>query len=179
MVFAYLDMLEALGEIIGGKVMGKAKGQGRKPAPTALKVLKGNPGKRKINKDEPEPKARLPEPPDHLSDVAKEEWERTGGLLLEMGLMTELDVAALAGYCMAYSHWVIAEAALQEHGMLIKSPKGEPIRSPYWGVATKSMDQMRSFLTKFGMSPSSRSGVSAAEKAGSCHHVVASSSRKA
>ena len=27
----------------------KAKGQGRKPAPTALKVLKGNPGKRKIN----------------------------------------------------------------------------------------------------------------------------------
>ena len=146
--------------------MTKAKGQGRKPTPTKLKVLKGNPGKRKINKDEPEPAARLPEPPEHLNDMARAEWQRTGGLLLKMGLMTELDVAALAAYCMAYSHWVIAEAALQEHGMLIMNPQGQPVRSPYWGVATKSMDQMRSFLSEFGMSPSSRSVVSATEKAG-------------
>ena len=129
-------------------------------------MLRGNPGKLKINKDEPAPGVRLPNPPEHLSEVAQAEWKRTGGLLVEMGLMTDLDVAALAAYCTAYSHWVEAEAALQKHGMLIKSPKGEPIRSPYWLVATKSMDQMRAFLTEFGMSPSSRSGVSAKDKAG-------------
>ena len=40
--------------------MTKAKGQGRKPTPTNLKVLKGNPGRRPLNKDEPVPDVRLP-----------------------------------------------------------------------------------------------------------------------
>ena len=47
--------------------MGNAKGQGPKHTPTKLKLLKGNPGKRgPLNKDEPEPEVRLPNPPSHL-----------------------------------------------------------------------------------------------------------------
>ena len=46
--------------------MGNTKGQGRKTTPTKLKLLKGNPGKRGLNKDEPEPDVRLPNPPSHL-----------------------------------------------------------------------------------------------------------------
>ena len=44
--------------------MPNAKGQGRKP--TTLKVLRGNPGKRKINIEEPTPDVLLPDPPGHL-----------------------------------------------------------------------------------------------------------------
>ena len=46
--------------------MPNAKGQGRKPTPTTLKVLRGNPGKRKINTEEPTLDVLLPDPPGHL-----------------------------------------------------------------------------------------------------------------
>ena len=145
--------------------MGNAKGQGRKTTPTKIKLLKGNPGKRKLNKDEPDPEVRLPNPPAHLDKVARAEWQRTGTLLVEMGLMTDLDVAALAAYCVAYSHWVDAEEQMRKHGILMKSTRGEPTRSPYWFISTKSMALMKSFMLEFGMSPSSRSGVSGKEEA--------------
>ncbi|HZK10243.1 MAG TPA: phage terminase small subunit P27 family, partial [Clostridia bacterium] len=34
--------------------------RGRKPKPTALKVLEGNPGKRPLNKNEPQPERKAP-----------------------------------------------------------------------------------------------------------------------
>ena len=40
--------------------------------------------------------------------------------------MTNLDVAALAGYCVAYGHWVEAEQQMRKHGILMKSTRGEP-----------------------------------------------------
>lgn len=45
--------------------------RGRKPKPTALKVLEGNPGHRPLNKKEPLPKGRLPRCPDWLEDDAR------------------------------------------------------------------------------------------------------------
>mgnify|MGYP006980038133 CR=1 FL=1 len=37
---------------------------GRKPKPTAVKKLEGNPGKRKLNKKEPIPAKEMPECPE-------------------------------------------------------------------------------------------------------------------
>ena len=42
--------------------------RGRKPSPTHLKLVKGNPGKRPLNVSEPEPEAVLPCPPAELCD---------------------------------------------------------------------------------------------------------------
>ena len=53
-------------------------GGGRKPTPTTLKELKGNPGRRPLNEAEPKPAARLPSPPAHLSRSARREWRRAG-----------------------------------------------------------------------------------------------------
>ena len=47
--------------------------RGRKPKPTALKVLEGNPGHRPLNKKEPMPKGKLPRCPEWLEDDAKKE----------------------------------------------------------------------------------------------------------
>ena len=49
---------------------------GRKPKPTALKKLEGNPGKRKLNTKEPVPAKGMPEGPKWLLPEAKEEWKR-------------------------------------------------------------------------------------------------------
>ena len=48
---------------------------GRKPKPTAVKKLEGNPGKRKLNTKEPIPAKGMPACPDWLMPEAKKEWE--------------------------------------------------------------------------------------------------------
>lgn len=52
--------------------------KGRRPLPTNWKVLRGNPGKRALNKHEPQP-ALPPAPPpcpEFLDGYARAEWER-------------------------------------------------------------------------------------------------------
>lgn len=92
---------------------------GRKPKPTALKLVTGNPGKRALNKKEAKLGLAEPTPPTFLCDDAKVEWGRVCSALYAAGLMTELDRAALAAYCAAYGRralppglhpWLVAEA---------------------------------------------------------------------
>ena len=49
---------------------------GRKPKPTALKKLEGNPGKRELNTKEPVPEKGMPDCPKWLLSEAKVEWNR-------------------------------------------------------------------------------------------------------
>jgi P27 family predicted phage terminase small subunit len=133
---------------------------GRKPKPTALKALAGNPGKRALNRNEPRP-AGIPTAPKHLDREAKREWKRVSSELIALGLLTSVDRAALAAYCAAYSRWITAEENVQKFGAVIKSPKsGYPIQNPFLGIANTALDQMRKFLTEFGMTPASRSRLS-------------------
>lgn len=133
---------------------------GRKPVPTNLKLLRGNPGKRKLNDREPQPNPGKPRVPSHLDDEARREWHRMADKLLELGLLTEIDRAALAAYCVAWSRWVDAENKVRQYGLVMLSPdKGWPIQSPYLAIANKAMEQMRALLVEFGMSPSSRSRI--------------------
>jgi P27 family predicted phage terminase small subunit len=49
---------------------------------------------------------------------------------------------------------------LREYGAVLKSPtKGVPLLSPYLTIANRAMEQMRQFLSEFGMSPASRSRI--------------------
>lgn len=135
--------------------------RGRKPTPTALKRLAGNPGKRRLPKDEPTPRKAVPRPPAHLSKEAKTEWQRVIKELETLGLVTLLDRAALAAYCQAYGRWVRAEKALAEKGEIVKSPSGYPIQNPFLAIANKAWDQMMRVLPEFGMTPSARTRVKA------------------
>ena len=47
--------------------------RGRKPKPTAVKMLEGNPGKRSLNTGEPKPEKKAPRCPAWLEDEAKKE----------------------------------------------------------------------------------------------------------
>jgi phage terminase small subunit len=89
--------------------------RGRRPKPTPLKVLTGNPGKRPLNKNEPRPDVLIPECPPELGPVARREWDRVVGDLAALRLLTNLDRAALAAYCGAYALW--AEATEAIHGL--------------------------------------------------------------
>ena len=132
---------------------------GRKPKPTALKELAGNPGKRPLNEREPKPRAAVPTAPRHLTGEARKEWRRMGRELLALGVLTTVDRAALAAYCVAYARWADAEAQVTKLGTVVKTANGNLIQNPYLAVANRAMDQMMKAASEFGMTPSSRSRV--------------------
>src|SRR5438045_4928772 len=96
--------------------------RGRRPKPTRIKALTGNPGKRPLNPHEPRPEPSLPECPPELSPVAQREWSRLAAELSKLGLITQLDRGALATYCGAYVMWAGAMEKIQTFGSLVKSP---------------------------------------------------------
>ena len=72
---------------------------GRRPKPTKLKLVTGNPGKRKLNDNEPQPAREIPSPPSHLTDWGKTAWGRMTVLLDGMGVLTVADTFALERLC--------------------------------------------------------------------------------
>jgi P27 family predicted phage terminase small subunit len=135
--------------------------RGRRPKPTRLKLLTGNPGKRPLNENEPRPEAAVPECPPELGPVARKEWDRLIGELSALRMLTHLDRAALAAYCGAYALWAEATEAIQKYGVMIKSPQGFPIQSPYLAIANRQAEIMMRIASEFGFTPASRSRISA------------------
>lgn len=136
--------------------------RGRKPVPTTLKILRGNPGHRPLNPNEPRPERKAPTAPRALDKIARAEWRRMSTVLLRMGLLTEIDRAAFAGYCVSWSQWVQAIEKVQQLGQIIKAPSGFPIQNPYLAVANRALKNMHAMLIEFGLSPTSRSRVTTA-----------------
>lgn len=142
---------------------------GRKPQPTALKLVKGNPGKRALNHQEAKVALAEPTPPEFLNTDAKVEWGRVVGTLYRAGLMTELDRAVLAAYCQAYGRWAQAERALgrmadkdeMNRALMVKTHNGTAIQNPLVGTANKAKADMVRYAIEFGMTPSARSKVNA------------------
>jgi len=108
---------------------------------------------------EPKPPEKMPSCPKHLDAEARKEWRRTGRILQNIGLMTELDRATLAAYCDAYSRWVKATQKVQEMGMVFKKKDGTPGLNPYLRVSREAYDQMLKAGALIGMSPSSRASL--------------------
>jgi len=141
--------------------------RGRKPKPTALRRLQGNPGKRPLNAAEPAPAAgaRPPNCPRHLDRAARREWRRLARRLHRLGLFTEIDRAALAAHCQAWSRWIAAEELIAADGLTVTTGKGNVIQHPAVGIANKAMEVMLKFAVEFGLTPSSRSRIHAAPPA--------------
>lgn len=135
---------------------------GRRPKPTQLKRLQGNPGRRPLNENEPEPDAVVPTRPGWLLPEAKREWSRVVPQLQRLGLLTIVDRAALASYCQWWARWVQAEKVLQEKGLIFETPNGYVQQRPEVAIAQKASDRCRQFCTEFGLTPSSRSRLSVA-----------------
>ena len=134
--------------------------RGRRPKPTRLKLLTGNPGKRPLNSHEPKPEIAVPECPIELGPVARREWDRLVVELASLRMLTNLDRAALAAYCGAYAMWAEATEAIQKFGTMVKSPTGYPVQSPYVSIANRQAEIMMRIASEFGFTPASRSRIS-------------------
>ena len=142
--------------------------RGPAPKPTKLKLLEGNPSRRPLNASEPEPELLdgAPEPPEMLLPEAAAEWRRVAPELCRIGLLSVLDLVPLAAYCQSYAHWLEAERWIAENGTTVvlrdKDGRVKYIQQvPQMAIAKTALDKIRVFAAQFGMTPSSRSEVSA------------------
>jgi P27 family predicted phage terminase small subunit len=135
--------------------------RGRKPTPTALRLLRGNPRKRPVNAREPQPTLMAADqaPPVWLDPAAKAEWSRLAPMLGRLGVLTETDADALAAYCEAFTTWRQATQKVRQGGMVVVRDDGSPVVSPWLKIANEAMAQMRAFLIEFGMTPSARARI--------------------
>lgn len=133
---------------------------GRKPKPTAIKRLEGNPGKRRLNEDEPTAVAGLPVCPEFLSVEARAEWEDLGAQLVREQRMALVYKGVFAAYCQAWGRWVEAETKLQDVGMVVMSPTGILKPSPYLSIANKASEQMMKAAGELGITPTTQARVS-------------------
>ena len=136
---------------------------GRKPIPTALKLITGKKG-RGINPNEPRPELKAPSCPAYLSAAAKAEWKRVAPSLEAQGLLTDFDLAPLAAYCELYARWKKSLREIEKHGEIIVNVKGIMQTSPWVLIARSSEKEMRIYAGLFGMSPADRSKVNVVPK---------------
>lgn len=133
--------------------------KGRKPKPTHLKILNGNPGKRPLNTNEPKPALASGECPDHLDPRAREVWERLAPEFVRLNLLNLLSAETLAGFCDSYARWVVATEEIRKTGEVVKAPSGYPVQNPWRAIANKAFDQWTRLAADFGMTPSAMSRI--------------------
>ena len=133
---------------------------GRKPVPTALRLLHGNPRQHAINQNEPKPGPGLLECPDWLSDRAKRMFNELVELLGEMKVLTQADQLALELLCEAYAEYRDAREVVMAEGPTyecVTTNGGTMIRArPEVGIAADAWRRVKSMVSEFGLTPSSR-----------------------
>jgi P27 family predicted phage terminase small subunit len=146
-------------------------GKGRRPLPTAVKNLRGNPGHREQNDAEPVTAAEVPDMPPDLSLEAIAEWKSIVPILSDMRVLGRADGKALAAYCHAFALWMKAEKEIDKLGLMVEEPimqgHGEMRelvgvkykKNPALSIAFDALKIMKSYLVEFGMTPASRTKI--------------------
>jgi P27 family predicted phage terminase small subunit len=117
---------------------------GRRPKPTFLKLIAGNPGKRPINEGEPQPIGNLAEA------VAN----------APPGLLRSIDQSVFLVWVIAKDLHQDSVEKIAKYGAVIKSPdKGHPMQSPFVAVLNRQAQIMLKAAAEMGFTPSSRSRV--------------------
>jgi P27 family predicted phage terminase small subunit len=133
--------------------------KGRKPKPTHLRLLEGNPGKRRINRDDMRPSEGLDAPPEWLSKSQQAGWTYAVEHA-RPGLLKRIDGSILTVFVVAEDLHRQAIEAINSSGLLAPSPvKAEPMQNLYLAIANKQALIMAKAAAELGFSPSSRSRI--------------------
>lgn len=136
--------------------MGK---RGPAPKPTQLKKLAGNPGKRKLNEQEPQPERVVPAKPRGLAKGAQRFWDAHARKLEGLGIFTEVDGPAFA---MMAIHYDIAWQAAHEigkEGITAVDENGAARKHPSLQVLRDNSTLFLRYAAHFGLTPSARSNL--------------------
>lgn len=138
------------------------KKTGRKKIPTALRIVGGNAGNRPLPTNEPKPKrVYKPKAPEGFDTIHTAKWASMVKKLSACRVLTELDLDALEIYV---RNWVAMHESLTDlaaRGKLLRIPGSGPMWNPSWSHYKHAEGVCRSLMAEFGMTPSSRTNVTA------------------
>lgn len=140
---------------------------GRKPNPSALKRLRGNPGKRALNRNEPQPTQaqNLKPPRGRLSKHARRLWLDLAESLEALGVLTQADLGAFEVLCNHYGFAVEAGEYLRKNGLILEEPVTDKDgnvtgyvykKNPAAQIFRENSVAFRLMAGEFGLTPSSR-----------------------
>jgi P27 family predicted phage terminase small subunit len=132
--------------------------RGRTPVPTAMKILRGNPGRRPLNSSEPEAPllAKLPTAPKYLGRIAKKEWRARVQQLAEMRMLAGADLTMLGRLCVWHERFVLASTKLNK---LKPELAGSMTAVNLQNTMSMASKAMKGIEEQFGFSPASRSRI--------------------
>jgi P27 family predicted phage terminase small subunit len=139
---------------------------GRRPNPPELRLIRGSVRSNRPNRRMAaiNPALGPPQPPTFLSAAARQEWERVCPLLFKAGLLTAIDGALLAAYCMSFARWREAEQLLAQPAadlLVAAVSKDRQVPNPLVGIAARAMRDAMRFASELGMVPGTRSKIHA------------------
>lgn len=137
--------------------------------PVSISVLQQN-GKKHLTKVEIQkrtnaeeslvPKTNKIKFPDWLEPAAKDEWNRIIKELKRLKLVSNIDVAALAICCDAYSKYIKATTDINKVGLLVTyTNKGgikNIVQNPLIPIANKYSEIYKKYCVDFGLTPMAR-----------------------
>jgi P27 family predicted phage terminase small subunit len=134
--------------------------RGRKPTPTVLRVLRGNPGRRPLNREEPRPDALEDDCPTELEGAARAEWMRAIVPAIRIGQVTAADRTLAIAHCELWATWrsQLAEAAKGPH-VIAAGRHQYRIPNPIRVMANRTLLLLSQVDEKLGFSPTSRAKV--------------------
>lgn len=144
---------------------------GRRPQPTALKVLRGNPGKEKLNENEPQPPAGEVTKPANLSERGGVVWDRLAPVCIAMGTLTTADLDTFATLCELQADMDMARAAKNAPEFAPFTVSEDYNGAPKIGVhgAIKLEKELspviRPYYALFGLEPVSRARIQVGKQA--------------
>ena len=124
-------------------------------------MIAGNPGKRKLNMDEPEIKAGLKDAPDWMDDEQLKQWqyaidEAPAGVL---GTIDRDTLAVWVTACVYRTQAIKQQAKIDAKNslkLLTKTTNGNIVQSPYMAIINKQAEVMMKAAAEMGFTPSSR-----------------------
>jgi len=133
---------------------------GRRPKPTALKILTGNPSKRPLNKHEPIAENFNSPCPSYLTKKGIEAWHKLTPILKDMNVLTNADSLALERLCDCYADILAARELIKRDGRTYQTTdaNGNTLikNNPAVNQARTSEAQLKSYLVEFGLTPAAR-----------------------
>ena len=129
---------------------------GRRPKPTALKLLDGT--QRGPVKQEPSLPPGIPPMPERLKvdKIAVGMWHELAGILTRMGVLTLGDGEALATLCEVHSAEQQCLLDLRAGGAVMHTDLGGVKPNPAGPLYRSLVAQKAALLSEFGLTPSSR-----------------------
>lgn len=134
---------------------------GRKRQPSSVLQLKKTQKSDRVNKNEPVRTGELPEKPADLGPVASKAWDYVVKILSDMRVLDKADAMTVELLCQARADWIEAREVLQFEGAYYTSNNGLIRAHPMLAMRNEASKRMLTLLAELGMTPASRSKVSA------------------